>query len=60
VITLLAAVLAAVLQLPLTAVGYGADVGPLVLLGQIVGDAISLSFAALAGTLLYFDARARR
>jgi hypothetical protein len=31
-----------------------------VLLGQIVADAISLSFAALAGTLLYFDARARR
>jgi ABC-type anion transport system duplicated permease subunit len=31
----------------------------LLLAGQIVADAIALSFAALAGTLLYFDARAR-
>jgi hypothetical protein len=59
-ITLLAAIFAALLQIPLTVAGYAADVGPLVLIGQTIGDAISLSFAALAGTLLYFDARARR
>jgi hypothetical protein len=59
-ITVLAWILAALLQFPLTVAGYAADVGPLVLLGRILGDAISLSFAALAGTLLFFDARARR
>jgi len=59
-ISLTAAILAALLSVPFQAVGYAVDIGPVVLLGQIVGDAISLSFAALAGTLLYFDARARR
>jgi hypothetical protein len=59
VITLLAGILAAVLGVSLQAAGYAVGVGPLVLLGQIVSDAISLSFAALAGTVLYFDCRAR-
>jgi hypothetical protein len=56
VITLLAGILGAVLVLPLQLTGNG----PLMLLSQIVGDAITLSFAALAGTLLFFDARARK
>jgi hypothetical protein len=56
VITLLAAVLGAVLVIPLQLTGTG----PLMLAGQIVGDAITLSFAALAGTLLFFDAKARQ
>ncbi|MEA2455900.1 MAG: hypothetical protein QOI45_2162 [Thermoleophilaceae bacterium] len=60
VISLVAGVLAALLAVPLEIVGYLADSGPLVLLGQIAADAISLSFAALAGTLLFFDARARK
>jgi hypothetical protein len=60
VISVVAAVLAGLLAVPLEVVGYVADSGPLVLLGQIAADAISLSFAALAGTLLFFDARARK
>ena len=59
VISLVAGVLAAVLAIPLEVAGYAADSGQLVLLGQIAADAISLSFAALAGTLLYFDCRVR-
>jgi hypothetical protein len=60
VITLIAAILAALILIPLQLVGDAADSGPLVLLGQIIGDAVTLSFAALAGTLLFFDARARK
>jgi hypothetical protein len=59
VITLLAAFLGALLAVPLGIAGRVAGVGPLVLLSQILGDGVALSFAALAGTLLYFDARAR-
>lgn len=60
VITILAAVLAAVLGVSLQAAGWALENGWLVLVGQVISDAIALSFAALAGTLLYFDARARR
>jgi hypothetical protein len=60
VISILAAVLAAVLGVSLQAVGWTVENGWLVLVGQVISDAIALSFAALAGTLLYFDARARR
>jgi hypothetical protein len=60
VISLVAGVLAALLAVPLEVAGYLADSGPLVLVGQIAADAISLSFAALGGTLLFFDARARK
>jgi hypothetical protein len=60
VITLIAGILAALLGVSLQATGFEVGIGPLALLGQIVADAISLSFAALAGTLLYFDARARK
>jgi hypothetical protein len=60
VITILAGILAALILVPLQLLGDALDSGPLVLLGQIVGDAVTLSFAALAGTLLFFDARARK
>jgi hypothetical protein len=60
VISILAAVLAAVLGMSLQAAGWALENGWLVLVGQVISDAITLSFAALAGTLLYFDARARR
>lgn len=56
VITLLAVIVAALLVIPLQLTG----IGPLMLVSQIVGDAITLSFAALAGTLLFFDAKARK
>jgi hypothetical protein len=60
VITFLSGVFAAILGLPLQAVGHAVEVGPLVLAGHVVADGVALSFAALSGTLLYFDARARR
>ena len=60
VITFLSAVLGALLGVPLEVAGHASDVGPLVLLGQVLADGVALSFAALCGTLLYFDARARR
>jgi polyferredoxin len=60
VISLIAALLAAALGFSLQAAGWTIENGLLVLLGQVISDAIALSFAALAGTLLFFDARARR
>jgi hypothetical protein len=60
VITLVGLGLAAVVAVPLEAGGYAAGSGLLVLLGQIAADAISLSFGALAGSLLFFDARVRK
>jgi hypothetical protein len=60
VITFLSAVLGAVLGVPAEIAGRAANVGPLVLLGKVIADGVSLSFAALSGTLLYFDCRARR
>lgn len=59
VISLLAAMFAVALGVSLQIAGWLLDSGPLVLLGQIVADGIALSFAALAGTLLYFAAKVR-
>jgi hypothetical protein len=60
VISFLSGMLAAILGVSLQVVGRVEDVGPLVLLGKVIADGVSLSFAALSGTLLYFDCRARR
>ena len=60
VISFLSGVLGAVLDVPLEITGRAVGIGPLVLLGRVLADGVSLSFAALSGTLLYFDARARR
>jgi hypothetical protein len=51
--------LAWALGIPLIAVGAIADSGIAVLVGQIVVGAVAYSFTALAGTLLFFDLRAR-
>jgi hypothetical protein len=51
--------LAWALGIPLIAVGAIADSGIAVLVGEIVVGAVAYSFTALAGTLLYFDLRAR-
>jgi hypothetical protein len=59
-ISIVAGVLSALVQWPLLIAGYVSGIGPLVLLGQTIGDAVTLSFAALAGTLLFFDSKARR
>ena len=52
--------LGAILGLPALAVGAVVGSGLLTLLGQILLDAVIYSFAALAGTLLFFDLKARR
>ena len=43
----------------LQAIGTAADSPALFVVGRILGDAAAASFAALAGTLLFFDRRAR-
>jgi hypothetical protein len=60
VFNLLAAVVALPLGLAADAAAREADVDFLVLIGTIAGQALTLSFLALATALLYFDLRARR
>jgi hypothetical protein len=59
-IALIGALLAFTLGLPLIAVSAVTENGVAALLGQFVVDAVCYSFTALAGTLLYFDLRARK
>ena len=58
--SILAGLLAAVLGAPVAAAAAAADSGPLLLVGTMVVDAVSLSLVALGGTLLFFDLRTRR
>jgi len=58
-ISLIGGVIGAVLGIPLFAIGALADTGLPTLLGQILLDAVVYSFTALAGTLLFFDLKAR-
>lgn len=58
-IWLTAAVLGGLAGVPFQIAAAAADSDLLALVGQILADGFSLSFAALAGTLLYFDLRAR-
>jgi hypothetical protein len=59
-ISVIGGLLAAVLGIPLFAVGAVADSGILTLLGQIILDGVVYSFTALAGTFLFFDLKARK
>jgi hypothetical protein len=58
-IWVIAAFLAGLVAAPFEIAAAAADSGALELVGQIVSDGLGLSFAALAGALLYFDLRAR-
>jgi hypothetical protein len=60
VLGLMAALLALPLGFATQIVGDQADNGPLYVLGGAIAQTVSLSFTALAGTLLYFDLRARK
>lgn len=57
-------ILAGLLALPLgfvtQIIGTAADNGPLFVLGTAIAQTVTLSFVALAGTLLFFDLRARK
>lgn len=57
---LVAGIASAFIALPFEAAADALDLGVLSLVGIILGEALPLSFTALAGTLLYFDLRARR
>jgi hypothetical protein len=60
VLALVVAILGALLGVPVTALADSTESGPLLVLGAIIADTVTLSFAALSGTILYFDLRARR
>jgi hypothetical protein len=57
---LIGAIAAAILFLPLDLAAPATDSGPLFMLGTILLDAVTASFIALTGTLLFFDLRARQ
>jgi hypothetical protein len=63
-ILILLGLVSALLALPLgfvtQIIGEAADNGPLYVLGSAVAQTVTLSFTALAGTLLFFDLRARK
>jgi hypothetical protein len=53
-------VITLVLGIPVGLVAGVADSGPILVVGTIVGQALALSYSALAGTMLFFDLRARK
>jgi uncharacterized membrane protein len=57
---LLSALLAVPLGFVTQIIGEAADNGPLYVLGAAIAQTVTLSFTALAGTLLFFDLRARK
>ena len=63
-ILILLSLLSALLALPLgfvtQIIGSSADNGPLYVLGGAIAQTITLSFTALAGTILFFDLRSRK
>jgi hypothetical protein len=59
-ISIIGTIMATLAGAPFLAAGALLESGPLTLLGQILLDGVIFSFTALAGTLLYFDLRARR
>lgn len=60
VLNLLAFVLALPLGVVTQIIGTAAGNGPLFVLGTAIAQTVTLSFVALAGTLLFFDLRARK
>jgi hypothetical protein len=58
-LSLLGSAASGILSRPLNAAADSLNSGALALVSQIVADTIAMSFFALAGTLLFFDLRAR-
>ena len=58
-LSLVASLLAVPLGFVTQIIGAVADNGPLYVLGSAIAQTVTLSFTALAGTLLYFDLRLR-
>ena len=59
VLNVVAGIFGLIIQTPFMAMADAADSGAIALVGTILGNAVTLSFVALAGTLLYFDLRVR-
>jgi hypothetical protein len=60
VLSLIAFALAVPLGFVTQMIGTAADNGPLYVLGEAVAQTVTLSFTALAGTILFFDLRTRK
>lgn len=60
VLTILSGLLAFPLGFATQIVGTVADNGPLYVLGTAIAQTVTLSFTALAGTILFFDLRTRK
>ena len=60
VVGIIAGVAGAILSVPGTLIADSTGSGPIALVGQIFGDAITYSFQALTATLIFFDLRARK
>jgi hypothetical protein len=60
VLNVVAGLFGLLIQSPFAAIADSVDSGAIALVGTILGNAVTLSFVALAGTLLYFDLRARK
>ena len=60
VLAIISVVLAAPLGFVTQIIGDSADNGPLYVLGTAIAQTVTLSFTALAGTLLFFDLRSRK
>ena len=59
VLNVVAGLFGLLIQTPFAAIADAVDSGAVALIGTILGNAVTLSFVALAGTLLYFDLRVR-
>lgn len=59
VLNLVAGVMGLIIATPFAAIADAANSGAIALIGTILGNAVTLSFVGLAGTLLYFDLRTR-
>jgi hypothetical protein len=59
ILSLLAQVASGIVSVPLDAIARSVDSGAVYTASRIVGDTIAYSLTALAGTLLFFDLRAR-
>jgi hypothetical protein len=60
VVGIIAGIAGAILSVPGTLIADSTGSGPIALVGQIVGSAVTYSFQALTATLIFFDLRARK
>jgi len=59
VLNIVAGIMGLLIAAPFAGIANSADSGAIALIGAMLGNAVTLSFVALAGTRLYFDLRTR-